>query len=246
MSTMKLAEALSKAQGEIEGAKKDSTNPFFRSKYADLASVWAAIREPLTKNGLSVVQPITSTRDEVTVKTLILHASGEMLDAGALTVPVPHFIDKNGKDLGATPQTFGSAITYARRYSLMAAFGVAPEDDDGEAASAPIRDGQSRYQPRDAAPTPRQAQVQTAPATPPPDPKAKAAATAFTAKKFAIWTDAKAAGISKTDFGQWVANVLGSPKQSKDWNEADVAALETALIPPEPQPPPQTDSDVPF
>lgn len=121
----KLAEALAKAQGEIEAAKKDSTNPHFKSKYADLASVWAAIREPLSKHGLSVVQPVTSSERSVTVATIIMHSSGEQIAAGILTVPVT----------APTPQAFGSAITYARRYALMSAVGVAPDDDDGNAAS---------------------------------------------------------------------------------------------------------------
>jgi len=125
-SLVELATALAKAQGEIESAKKDSTNPHFKSKYADLASVWDAIRGPLSKNGLSVVQMPTAYGSEVCVTTLLLHASGQWIKS-TLTMLVG---DK------ATPQAVGSAITYAKRYSLTSMTGVAPdEDDDGNAAS---------------------------------------------------------------------------------------------------------------
>jgi hypothetical protein len=120
-----LAAALSKAQAQIEGAIKDSTNPHFKSKYADLSSVVDAIREPLAKNGLAYVQTIHQADNAASVATMILHSSGEWLDCGAIAVPVSK----------GDAQGYGSALTYARRYSLSAAFGVAPEDDDGNAAS---------------------------------------------------------------------------------------------------------------
>jgi hypothetical protein len=119
-----LAAALAKAQAAIKGATKDSDNPFFKSKYADLASVREACNGPLTANGLSVVQTPSTTPDgEVSVTTLLLHTSGQWI-ADTLTL--------SPKDDG--PQAMGSAITYARRYALAAFTGVAPEDDDAEAA----------------------------------------------------------------------------------------------------------------
>jgi hypothetical protein len=122
-----LAASLSKAQALIEGAAKDGNNPHFRSKYATLASVVDAVKEPLAKNGLSYTQVLHDAENAVKVETIILHMSGEWLSTGALTVPVSKH----------DAQGFGSALTYARRYSLSAAFGVAPEDDDGnEAAKA--------------------------------------------------------------------------------------------------------------
>jgi hypothetical protein len=122
----KLAEALAKAQGEIKGAAKDSTNPHYRSKYADLASVWDACRAALTKNGLSVVQLPDTTADGVFLHTTLAHSSGQWMRG---TMPVRPVQD--------TPQGLGSALTYARRYSLAAMVGVAPDDDDdGNAASA--------------------------------------------------------------------------------------------------------------
>jgi len=126
-SIKELASALAKAQGQMEGAKKDSTNPHFKSKYADLASVVDAVKKPLADNGLSYVQfPVTNAEQAVGVETLLMHASGEFVHGEAYYLPVTK----------ADAQGFGSALTYARRYSLMAACGLAPEDDDGNAAAA--------------------------------------------------------------------------------------------------------------
>jgi hypothetical protein len=122
-----LAAALAKAQGAMKGAVKDSANPFFKSKYADLASVVEAIRAAFSANGLSYIQTVEpSDKDEVRVETTLLHASGEWISCGVLALPVSK----------ADAQGYGSALTYARRYSLSAAVGVAPEDDDGNAAVA--------------------------------------------------------------------------------------------------------------
>ena len=122
-----LAASLAKAQGAMKGAVKDSANPFFKSKYADLASVVEAIRAAFSANGLSYIQTLEpSDKDEVRVETTLLHASGEWISCGVLSLPVSK----------ADAQGYGSALTYARRYSLSAAVGVAPEDDDGNAASA--------------------------------------------------------------------------------------------------------------
>jgi hypothetical protein len=115
--------ALAKAQGKIGGASKSSVNPHFKSKYADLASVWDAIRGPLSDNGISVVQSPSADGSKFSVETLMLHTSGQWFRS-VLTV--------TGKDDG--PQTAGSCITYLRRYSLQSFAGVAPEDDDANAA----------------------------------------------------------------------------------------------------------------
>lgn len=119
----KLAEALSKAQSEMEGATKDSNNPFYHSTYADLTSVWDACRKPLTKHGLAVVQTMGGGGD-VTVITTLCHTSGEWIK-GSLTM----------RPVKSDPQGIGSCITYARRYSLAAIVGICPEDDDGNSAS---------------------------------------------------------------------------------------------------------------
>jgi hypothetical protein len=121
-----IATALAIAQGQMRGAIKDSANPFFKSKYADLASVVEAIRTAFAANGLSYIQTVEpSDKDEVRVETMLLHSSGEWIACGMLALPVNK----------ADAQGYGSALTYARRYSLSAAVGVAPEDDDGNAAS---------------------------------------------------------------------------------------------------------------
>jgi hypothetical protein len=122
-----LAAALAKAQGAIDTAKKDATNPHFKSKYADLASVWDACRKALSDNGLSVVQtPGECGGNQVEMTTMLLHASGQWI-SDRLTIPLAK-VDAQG---------YGSAITYARRYALSAMVGVAPDDDDGNAATKP-------------------------------------------------------------------------------------------------------------
>lgn len=122
-----LATALSKAQGEVEGAKKDANNPHFKSKYADLESVWTACRAALTSNGLSVLQSPGLTHDGVMhMTTQLSHASGQWI-RGEMSLPLSK----------VDPQGAGSALTYMRRYALAAFVGVAPEDDDGNAAARP-------------------------------------------------------------------------------------------------------------
>ena len=122
-----LSKALSVAQSQMSFARKDSKNPFFKSSYADLSSVWDACREPLTKNGLAVIQTFDADHDggEVIVVTTLTHSSGQWISS-RLKMPLVK------KD----PQGLGSAITYGRRYSLAAIVGViADEDDDGNAAT---------------------------------------------------------------------------------------------------------------
>lgn len=125
-SIKEISTALAKAQAVMAGAKKDATNPHYKSKYADLASVWEACRKPLADNGIAVVQMTdVSERDEIIVETRLTHTSGEWIE-GRLALPVSK----------ADAQGFGSALTYARRYGLSAAVGIAPEDDDGNLAAA--------------------------------------------------------------------------------------------------------------
>ena len=119
-----LAAALAKAQGAMKGAKKDSNNPFFQSKYADLSSCWDAIREPFSVNGLSIIQLTEQSADMVIVETVLTHSSGQWVSSKIAMKPV-----KND------PQGIGSCLTYARRYGLSATTGIAPEDDDGNSAS---------------------------------------------------------------------------------------------------------------
>jgi len=120
-----LATALAIAQGSIQGAVKDRTNPAFKSSYADLASVWDACRTALSANGLSVSQHPGRLEDgSATVTTILLHKSGQHISSVCAALPRDQ-----------SPAAVGSVVTYLRRYALAAAVGVAPEDDDGQAAS---------------------------------------------------------------------------------------------------------------
>lgn len=120
----KLAEALSKAQGQIKGAVADSANPFFKSKYADLQSVVDALKEPYASNGIAYVQTTRlSDRQSIIVETILMHSSGEWI-SGELEVPA----------IKNDPQAFGSAMSYGRRYSLQAIAGIPTVDDDAEEA----------------------------------------------------------------------------------------------------------------
>lgn len=119
-----LAKALAAAQGEYDKATKDSVNPHFKASYAGLASVTNACRPALTKHGIAVVQRLSSKQASVTVSTMLVHSSGQWV-SDELTVPVSK----------ADAQGFVAACTYARRASLAAMTGIAPEDDDGNEAS---------------------------------------------------------------------------------------------------------------
>lgn len=122
-----IATAFVKAKRAFSPALKDKTNPAFRSKYADLGACLEAVNDALLDNGIAVYQETHDDATGVTVETVLLHESGEAIRSGKLHVPAAK----------QDPQGYGSALTYARRYSLMAACGIAPEDDDGAAASAP-------------------------------------------------------------------------------------------------------------
>lgn len=123
-----LAAALNQVQKSVLAAKADSMNPFFHSRYADLAAVWAAVREPLTKAGLSIVQlPQAGDPDVVTLETVLMHNSGQWIASTITMRPVKQ-----------DPQGVGSCLTYARRYGLAAMVGITvTEDDDANAASTP-------------------------------------------------------------------------------------------------------------
>lgn len=126
-----LMTALSKAQSEMRVAGKDSNNPFFKTKYADLASVVSASRPALTKNGLSVIQQITvGDNGQRVLVTILGHSSGEYISSTMNLTPLKD-------DL----QSLGSAITYIRRYAYASLVGVVAddEDDDGEVAMKPLR-----------------------------------------------------------------------------------------------------------
>lgn len=118
-----LATALSKAQGEFDPALKDSNNPFFKSKYADLPSVWAVSREILCKYGLSLLQFPSSNDGKPCLVTRLMHCSGQWMQSS-----VDLLLTKN--DI----QGLGSAISYMRRYSMTSILGIVQDDDDGQLA----------------------------------------------------------------------------------------------------------------
>ena len=122
-----IATALVKAQREFGPALKTSTNPHFRSRYADLSACVEAVIDALNNNGIYLLQKNYDCADGIMVETVFVHESGEMLECGIVHFPATK------KD----PQGYASALTYGRRYSLMAACGIAPEDDDGNRASRP-------------------------------------------------------------------------------------------------------------
>lgn len=122
-----IASALVKAQKEFGPALKSSTNPAFRSRYADLSACVEAVIDALNNNDIFMMQPTHECDNGVIVETIFIHSSGEQISSGKLHVPATKH----------DAQGYGSALTYARRYSLMTACGIAPEDDDGNSASKP-------------------------------------------------------------------------------------------------------------
>jgi hypothetical protein len=211
----KLGAAFSKAQAALKPAVKDSTNPFFKSSYADLTSIWEACRKALTDNGLSVIQTPNvemnpdGTKQFVLVTTL-LHSSGQFISG---SYPI-----KPTKD---DPQGNGSAISYARRYALASMTGVCSADDDGEGAQGrshenavktaqtPVRTAQDS--PRTAQDSPRTAQDSPRPAIPEVKPSqaapAKDAVTDAQRKKF--WAEVKKTDIPEADLRIIVKEVTG-------------------------------------
>ena len=123
-----IAKALVAAQKGFAPALKTASNPHFKSKYAGLDNCVEAVLDSLNQNGIMLIQKTHDCESGIKIETVFLHESGESFSAGVLHVPAPKH----------DPQGYGSALTYARRYSLMAACGIAPEDDDGNRASATI------------------------------------------------------------------------------------------------------------
>lgn len=130
-----LSKALTAAQGSMGPAIKQAKNSHFKNSYATLADIWNAIREPLSKNGLCVLQDVTTGDGTCSVTTRLMHVSGQWIEFGPLTIPL------GKKDA----QGVGAATTYAKRYSLAAAVGVIDdEDDDGNSIAEPPKNGPMR------------------------------------------------------------------------------------------------------
>lgn len=180
-----LAAALAKAQAAITNADMSQTNPGFGNKpYADLSDVWEACRAPLTANGLSIVQLPRSDGQKITVRTKLLHSSGQWIQT-----------DLTATAQQNTPQAVGSVITYLRRYSLAAMVGVAPkgDDDDGES-------GEGRGAPRNAAPAQRQAlATRTVASSPASKPAAQGAPPEGTPPAAAVIPEAAKTFVARFD-----------------------------------------------
>jgi hypothetical protein len=126
----KLAEAMSKAWPELKNATLNKVNPHFKSRYADLPAIIDAVREPLAKHGMSFAQTTHMTGDGLVLRTTLLHSSGQSISS---EYPLPMMLDK--------PQQMGSALTYARRYSLAAICGIAADEDDDANAAQSVKNG---------------------------------------------------------------------------------------------------------
>lgn len=146
-----LFQALAAAQAEMGPALKDSVNPAFKSRYADLASVMAACIPALSAHGIAVLQPPCEIDGQRYVKTILAHESGETSEC-----LVPLIVSKNDM------QGYGSAVTYARRYGLMAMAGIAPDDDDGNAAVTAAPKAETRREPTEKAAADARAQLDAA------------------------------------------------------------------------------------
>ena len=184
-----IASALVKAQKEFGPALKTSTNPHFRSKYADLSACVEAVIDALNNNGIYLMQLTDEHENGVKVSTVFIHESGEQISGGSLYMPAAKH----------DPQGFASALSYARRYSLMAACSIAPEDDDGNAATASA--------PPKAAPK----------ATPPAPPKPPAATPKKVEGQDKEW-QLKVSTEPDTNFEDWLTVVV----------ELTVTALDSA------------------
>ena len=187
-----LAAALAKAQGAIENAEKDRENVFLKNRYMTLTAVWDAIRKPLSDNGLSIVQVTEADDGALMLLTRLMHSSGQYIEA---TYPV---LGMDAKGVNAA-QAAGSALTYARRYSLTSMIGVVADEDD-DAASATGK---------------QQAKAQAKPA--PVQPKPSTGPT---------WTPEASATTSPQNGKTTPATVTDGPVVARPhWNSVDEAVL---------------------
>lgn len=196
----KLAEALSKVQGEMGAAEKNADNPYFKSKYADLATCWGVAREPLSRNGLAVVQTTAQSFEEIgeanrkqlviTINTILMHSSGEWI-SGSMSMPLA----KND------PQGVGSAVSYGRRYGLSAILGIVgkDEDDDANAASMPPQTAPARK---------AAAKAQAASAPQAAAKKAEGRSRAEQSLKGMLLDDA-GLGLKPAEVADWIRRTIG-------------------------------------
>lgn len=204
-----LAKALAEVQKLIGRASKSSENPHFRSRYADLAEVWDTWQQVGPQHGLAVVQSTDVDEGGVYLLTRLLHVSGEWIQSRYPLRPVKE-----------DPQGYGSALTYARRYCLAAMVGIAPEDDDAEAASGRLTPPQQAEAPAPSPPAAKPSHAQPAAA----DGDGKASDKQ---RKYA-YALARERGLSHDDAKAFAARVTGKPS-SAEWTRADASAVIEAL-----------------
>ena len=201
-----IAEALCTFQGQVNAAGKNAKNPHLGNKYADLNSVWEAIKGPLAENGLSVVQlPAPGEVGRLNLKTRLMHKSGEWIES-EIAMPLPK----------SDPQGYGSALTYARRYGLTAMLGIVQEDDDGHAAS-------QKPETRRSEPTPQQ-RVERA--------NGGGGGSLSEAQIKRLYAIAKKNGItSKDDLRVFIAGQEGFPEKETDLSRTQYDRLCDVLLP---------------
>ena len=235
-----LTDALIAAQTKMKHAKMDRVNPHFKNRYATLASVLDACKAILNAEGIFVGQTLTSdpAAGTVGVRT-ILRGYGESLDCGELVL----------KAVQNNPQQIGSALTYARRYALAAAVGIASdEDDDGEAASAPPKTAPPAPSARPAAaptpPAPRPAAAPTAPASDVGDftfavGKHRGQKASEVPAGYLEWyADAKEKDPSKWEGQKWEQRTRDEIRICRALVAAHEAGKDTPPAPPSDEPPP--------
>ena len=199
-----IATALSEAQGEFPIIPKESSNPFFKSKYAELSTIVRTVQPVLRKHGLSVTQLTEDGESGITVRTMLMHKSGEYISGTLKMQPVK-----------SDPQGIGSAITYARRYGLSAILGIATDDDDDGAAASG---------------TTGQAKTQTKKDPPKQEPKAPAKkAPSLEGRKKDIWDGYVALCQGDTGAAKSAILEVVPGKSSKDWEGLDLDHLEEDL-----------------
>ena len=212
-----IAAALAKAQATLSNVSKDKANPFFKSKYADLGSVLDAIRGPLADNDLAIVHTTEYVDGVTLLRTALLHKSGQSISG---LYPII--------SMKPDPQSYGSAMTYARRYTIMAIVGVAAEDDDANAASAVPN-----------VPRPQPAHVQTpvqapAPVAPVPahvvqnvKPKTGSWTIPLTGKKYDEWAKSFISKLEKCPDTPSYERLVGDNTETiMKIGEADLALFE--------------------
>ena len=201
-----LATALAEAQGEFAIIPKESSNPFFKSRYAELSTIVRTVQPVLRKHGLSVTQLTEDGEVGITVRTVLMHKSGEFISGSLRMRPV--------KD---DPQGVGSAITYARRYGLSAILGIATDDDDdGAAASGTTANRQT-------------SKASKQKAEPAPKEPAKKSPPTLEGRKKGIWDGYMAIFQGDADLAKEAILEVVPSKSSKQWEGLDMDHLEADL-----------------